>query len=210
MRRAKTVQNLYAKKHTEYEFDSIWREAMGNPDTAGAWIIYGPEKNGKTRFTILLADYLSRFNKVFYVPAEEGIAKDFVSALKWANVSPANNNLQFEEYEPVAEIQVRLKKRNGPRIVIIDNLTFYRDEIDATSFKKLLQDNPGVLFIFLAHEERGEPYTAIAKLVKKRAKIIVRVEGLACVVSGRCPGGRLIIDEQRALLYHGQQVLNAS
>ena len=60
------------------------------------------------------------------------------------------------------------------------------------------------LFIFLAHEDRGEPYTAPARFAKKMAKIIMYVEGLRVVVSGRAPGGQFNIDEQKSKLYHGE------
>jgi len=62
--------------------------------------------------------------------------------------------------------------------------------------------------IFLAHEEKREPYTATAKLCKKLAKIIVHIEGLTAFISGRCPGGTITINEQTAMLYHGSQILN--
>jgi hypothetical protein len=70
----------------------------------------------------------------------------------------------------------------------------------------LLNEHPKKLFIFLAHEQNGNPHTAAAVLCKMLAKIIIRVEGLACHVSGRCPGGTLIIDEEKALIYHGTQI----
>lgn len=208
MRRAKTTQNLYDKKHTEFEFDGIWKETFGNPDTGGAWLIWGDEKNGKTWVTLIMANYLSGFRKLHYISAEEGTGKDFVASVKRAQISPLNKQIHYEEYEPIEDVQERLGMRNAPRIVIIDNITVYNDELKNGGVKKLLRDFPDVLFIFLAHEERGEPYTATAKLVRKLAKVIIKVEGLVAVVSGRCPGGRLIVDKERALLYHGHEVLN--
>jgi len=34
----------------------------------------------------------------------------------------------------------------------------------------------------------------------------VRVQGLTGFVSGRVPGGALVVDEEQAALYHGQSV----
>ncbi|MFD2874075.1 hypothetical protein ACFS5N_16450 [Mucilaginibacter ximonensis] len=208
MRRAKTIKNLFDKKHQEFEFDGIWKDRCGNPDRAGAWLIWGPEKNGKTWITMLAAKYLSQFEKVHYVSAEEGTGKDFVASLKRAKISASDTQIQVEEYEALEDLKERLKKRKAPRIVIIDNLTCYRAELKPSQVQPLLREFPEVLFIFLAHEERGEPYTALAREVRKLAKIIIRVEGLACHVSGRCPGGMIMIDESRSLLYHGQDIMN--
>lgn len=208
MGRALSPKNLYDKKHDEFAFDGVWYDAMQNPDKNGAWLIWGNEKNGKTWVTLILANYLSEFERVHYMSAEEGTGKAFIESLKRAKISPTNRSLHFGEYETVEELYIRLKRRNGPKVVIIDNITAYNDELKNGGFKKLLRDFPDVLFIFLAHEDRGEPYTATAKLVKRWAKIIFYVEGLACNISGRCKGGKVVVDEERAELYHGHQILN--
>jgi len=69
-----------------------------------------------------------------------------------------------------------------------------------------IERNPEKLFVFVAHEERNEPYTALARLIKKLAKVIVHVKGLTCMVSGRVPGGVLTIDEQMSRLYWGNDI----
>jgi len=198
------MKNLYDKKHKTFVLDGVWKEVMGEPERHGAWIIYGLEKNGKTWFALLLADYLARFGKVLYISAEEGAGSAFVDACARARISPNKKGLNVIEYEPMEDVSSYLKKRKSARIVFIDNITIYADELKNGAFRKLLKEHPDVLFIFLAHEERGEPYTATAKLCRKLAKLIFHVQGLACTVSGRCPGGKLVIDEQRAALYHGQ------
>jgi len=40
--------------------------------------------------------------------------------------------------------------------------------------------------------------------------VIVYVEGLMCTVSGRVPGGSLVIDENRAALFHANYVNDES
>jgi hypothetical protein len=62
--------------------------------------------------------------------------------------------------------------------------------------------------VVIAHEERKEPYTAAAKLAKKLAKIVVRVEGLTAFISGRCPGGVIAVDELKSEMFHGKIVQN--
>jgi hypothetical protein len=182
--------------------DGYWQAVMGNPEANGAWLLWGPEKNGKTWFAVKLADYLSTFMRVLYVSAEEGIGKAFVDTCRRAALNPGNRNLNFEEYVSIQELDALLSRRRSPQCVVLDNMTIYADELKNGTLRRMLNKYPQKLFVFVAHEERNEPYTATAKLVRKLAKVIVYVRGLMCTVSGRVPGGNLMIDQDRADLYH--------
>lgn len=204
MSRALTISNIYAKKHKTFSFTGIYKDVFGEPSTNGIWLIYGKEKNGKTWGTLLLANYISQFtNKVHYISAEEGTDLEFKDALKRAKIDSKNKKLQFSEYESIEELYKRLQGQRAPRVVIIDNLTIYNDELKGAGIKKLKQDFPNTLFICVAHEERNKPYTAAAIMASKLAKVLIRVQGLQLNVFGRVPGGVLKIDENKASLYYG-------
>lgn len=208
-RRALTVKDLFNKKYSKYEFDGIYKDIFGHPSTNGIWLIYGKDKNGKTWGTLLLADYLSTFNKVLYVSAEEGVDMEFQASAKRAKIDPENSKIHFDTYMSIDEIKLRLKKRNPPKIVVIDNLSMYKGELTSEGVTKLKLEFPSTLFIMVAHEDRGEPYTAAAVMARKLAKVIIRVQGLALLVGGRVPGGSVLIDETKAVLYHGTQIKEA-
>lgn len=201
------MKNLLDKTHKTFNLDGIWLDVLGNATTTGFWIIYGSEKNGKSTFALMLADYLRALAKVLYISAEEGTDKEFVDAVVRAGLVYNSNNILFIDYESLEDLTLRLGKPKAPKVVFLDNATIYQDELGYGGLLKLRKDNPGVLFILIAHEERGKPYTAPAALCRKLAKIIFHVKGSAVTVSGRCPGGILIIDEKRAALYHGQAIL---
>ena len=210
MSRALTTKNVLDSKHNLFHFVGLWLSIFGMPEMAGAWLIYGKDKNGKTWGTLLISEYLSAFAKVLYISAEQGISSSFKDSIKRAKINPNNNKLHYMGYVSLEELYVILRrKRTAPRIVIIDNITFYLDELKNGAFRKLLKDHPKTLFIFLAHEDRGEPYTATAILCKKVAEIIIHVVGLKLLVFGRCPGGEIDIDEEKAALFHGQKKLSA-
>jgi len=204
MSRPLTIKNLYDKKYKTFAFTGIWEQIFGTPTISGIWLIYGKEKNGKTWGALLIAAYLSLFKKVLYISAEEGTDMEFQGACKRAKINPNNNKLHFIEYEPIEDLYTRLKMRNPPKVVVLDNLTIYNEELKGNGIKKLKQDFPKTLFICVAHEERNKPYTAAAQMASKLAKVIIRVQGLALQVGGRVPGGVLMIDEKKATLYHGQ------
>ncbi len=207
MIRMLSTTNIFDKKHKVFTFaDQLWSRVFGTPETSGLWIIYGPEKNGKTWMALIASLMLSTFERVLYVSGEEGIGFDFVENCNRAGLERKSKRIYFLDYTEVPELYVLLARKNAPRIVLLDNMTVYNDELKNGALRKLIASFPSTLFIVLAHEERGEPFTATAKLAKKLAKIIIHVKGLACTVSGRCPGGIVIIDEEKACLYHGEAI----
>lgn len=206
MARTLSIKNIYSKTFKTFGFEGVFRDTLGNPETSGVWIIYGPEKHGKTWLSIKLAEYLSSFGKVLYISAEEGTGQAFVDTCKRVKLDSANRDLQFSEYIEIEKLHEKLSKRKAPKVVFLDNVTVYQDDLKYGGFRRLKDKHPNTLFVFVAHEERNEPYTATGKLIKKLANIIIRVQGLACFVSGRCPGGTLTIDEEKASLFHGHEI----
>lgn len=206
MPRTLSVSNLMSKKFNTYKFTQPYSDVFGTPSTAGLWLIYGKEKNGKSWLSLLLSNYLSNYSKILYVSAEEGLEYEFVEAIKRAHIEPKNKNIHFIAFTPIEELYERLKKRNPPHVVVLDNLTIYND-LGREGIKRLLMDFPKTHFIAVAHEERNEPDGSAAKMASKLAKIKIRVKGLAGFVTGRCPGGVLAVDEEKAILYHGTELI---
>ncbi len=203
-----SVKQAYSKKFKTFDFEGIWKEVMDCPETTGGWIIHGDEKQGKSTFALMLAGYLTRFGKVLYISAEEGASQHFIKTMKRMGIDDTNRNFKLAEYEEWVNLEERFKKRQCPKIIFIDNITVYKDEITKPILQKLLKNHTDKLIIFVSHEERKMPDTAEGRLWRKLSKIIVRVEGLKAEITGRCTGGSLMIDEERALLYHGTELTN--
>ncbi len=187
-------------------FEGIYKRVFGTPTIGGLWLMYGAEKHGKTWGALLLSDYLSKFEKVLYVSAEQGFDKEFQESVKRAKLEPSNSRLQFLEYEPIEDIKERLCKRRAPKIVVLDNLTIYNEELRAKGIKNLIQEFANVTFVCVAHEERNKPYTATAMMASKLAKILIRVQGLVMTIGGRVPGGMLTVDDEKAELFYGNKI----
>lgn len=209
MARAISLKTLYEKSFDEYDFTGVWLDVLGKPEKGKVWLIYGNEKNGKTLFALKLAEYLSGFEPVYYISAEEGTGKSFQqNAKERAKMDVKKTNIKFLEYIELDEVENILSRRKPPKTIFFDNMTVYNDELAYGRFKKLINNYPKTTLVFIAHEERGEPYTATAKLCKRLARYILRVKGMAAFVSGSCPGGTIVIDEQSAQLCHGSQINN--
>lgn len=212
MARAISLKTLAEKKYKTFDFSGTWQEVFGNPEKGSLWLIYGNEKNGKTTFSLKLAEYLSKFEKVLYVSAEEGVKKSFQSAVtQKANIDLKNANLKIIGFETLETIGKILSKRQSPKVIFIDNITVYLDELMYGKFRNLMISYPGITFVFLAHEDdSGKPYSSTAKLCSKLADFIINVVGLTANVTSRdSKGGTIIINEEKAALYHGTKILTS-
>lgn len=203
MSRVLSPKNLKSKKNKHFCFEGVWEDCFGNPDVNGAWLIYGKEKNGKTTFSLKLAEYLSTFGKTLYVSAEEGFDGCFVEAVKRADIK--SRRLGFSEYITISELHERLDKHKSEKIVFIDNLTVYSEDLKGDELRRLIRDHNNKLFVFISHEERSEPYPATAKQCSRLAKYRIRIQGLKAIVSSRSGNkGEIDINDNASVLFHGK------
>jgi KaiC/GvpD/RAD55 family RecA-like ATPase len=209
MARSRTTSNLFAKKNTATVVftNPAFQSVVGCAERKGCWIVYGREKNGKTWFTLKLAKEIAKHERVAYISAEEGLDDSFINAVKRSSIT-ASDNILWDEYLSVDDIVKKFKKQRSARIIMIDNLTIYSNEMKPSEVKKKLLDAlPEKLIIFVAHEERREAYPAIARMTKKLAKVIFHVEGLKAFVTSRFSlGGEIIINEEKSEIYHGSTI----
>ncbi len=189
----------------KYELSGIWGEIFGSPEPNGMWLIWGKEKHGKTTLALMLADYLSTITRVLFVSAEEGIGPNFKNACNRAGLS-ADSKLAIKPYITLEELEVELEKKRGPKVVVLDNMTIYQEDLKYNRLNTLTKKYGNVLFIWMAHEEDNKPYTSAARTCARLAKIKIRVQGLAAFVEGRCPGGNIVIDDEKAQVYWGNAI----
>lgn len=206
--RTYTIQHILNQKIKKLVLTGIWLAMFGEPERGGkVWLIYGAEKNGKTWFAMLFAFYLSLKEPVLYVSAEEGLGVTFQDVIKRANFDTKNKKFKAYGYISLSEMKDYLKRKYSPKLVFIDNVTFYQEELKNGGLQDLISSNPDKNFIFLAHEDRGEPYTSQAKMIKRMADRIVRVQGLVATVGGRVKGGQYVIDQEKAMILHGSDII---
>jgi len=206
MSRSLTTSNLFDKKpeRTVSFHNELLQQAIGDAEAKGCWLVYGPEKNGKTWFALKLAKELARVEKVSYISAEEGTDKSFRDACDRAGITKCDR-IMWDEYLTLDEIIEKFNKPKTARVIFIDNLTIYADEFKNKSFREFLNSMPGKLIICLAHEERKEPYPAVARMAKKLSKVYVQVRGLKAFVTSRfSTGGELVINDEMSELYWGE------
>ena len=139
MPRRLSVSNLYSQKFKFMPFTGEWKKILGNRERKGCWMIYGNAKNGKTSFALRLANYLSSIEKVLYIAAEEGYGYSYTWAVQKAGIREDNSAFHTLGYLPMEELRKELEEnRKAEKIVFIDNLIAYKDELKGNAIVELL------------------------------------------------------------------------
>ncbi len=192
------------------EFEGEWKASFGKPELKGVWLVYGASGSGKTTFLMKLAKYLTNFGRVAYDSLEQGISLSLQTAWKRVGMHEAGNKIVLWDREGVADIRVRLKKRRSPSVVIIDSLP-YLHGFNFRELTRLKEQFPNVLFVFIAHEKKGEPEGSLARRIKYDAEIKIHVQGFQAFVTTRYEvkekgeGGQpFVIWEEGAKRYHSE------
>lgn len=208
MIRKLSTGNLYSQVFKYMPLTGIWKEVLGKQTRRGCWLIYGDEKNGKTSLALMLANYLSTIDSVLYISGEEGTYDTFTEACVRAGIRAENRNIHYLGYLPIEELKAEVfSNRKCEKIVFIDNITVYKNELTDLAIKELMDQYPETLFIFIAHADGKDPATAPGVMCRKLSKVYFFVEGLAATVTARGgKGGTIIIDPEKAALIHGDRI----
>lgn len=173
MARAISVTQLYGKKRKVLKFDGKWREAIGEPELAGNWIVWGKSGHGKTSFVVQLTKYLSKWSRVLYNSLEEGDSLSLVASFRRQNMDEVKRRVIILDKEPIAELRSRLKKPKAPRIVVIDSAQY--TFLTIPEYFDLKKEFPNILFIWISHEKAGEPKGLLAQNIWYDAMVKIRV-----------------------------------
>lgn len=201
-KRAISVTELINTKFRIMHFEGSWKRTLGSPELSGSWIVYGPPKNGKTRFVLQLCKYLTQFARVGYNSLEEGVSESLMKAFKEVGMEEVKCGIVLYDKESITVLKERLRKQKSPKVVVIDSLQY--SGLSYPDYKKLKDEFRDKLFIFISHADGKEPMGRTARAVKYDANIIIHVQGFKASANGRYGGGEpYTIWEEGALKYHG-------
>lgn len=188
VKRALTVNEIRNYKPVELNFEGEWLAAIGKPELTGSWIIWGNSANGKTRFALQLAKYLSTFRRVAYDSLEEGLSKTMKIAIIDTGL---DKNFILLDKEPIDKLRERLRKRKSPDVIFIDSLQY--TGINYSDYKRLKDEFRGKLFVFISHAEGRDPKGNVAKSIRYDASVKIPVVGYATIPQSRYGGGEKYI-----------------
>ena len=202
MKRAYSVKNVMSASFRTVGTEGRWRECIGDPEFGGSWLVYGPPKNGKTSFAMMLARYLAESRRVAYDSVEEGLSLSIRAALDRSGMGETGRRFVVLDKEGAEELAERLSRRCSPDVVIVDSIQFLG--LKWSEYKMLKERFPHKLFIYVSHIEGTVPEGSVARRIWRDSNVYFRVEGFRAFPTGRYGGGATIdIDETLAKEYWG-------
>ena len=203
--RIKSVTQIMAIKPHPMAFTGDWEALMGRPELKGSMIIYGPSGCGKTRFSLTFAHYLTSFEKVAYVVAEEGFGLSVQEAVKEIGADKAGARLRLVEGATMPELYDWVSRSRSPRIVFIDSVQMsWLTQSDFLKFDNMT----GKLFVYVSHEDPKDrrPLGTLARKIEYHSFVKMRIEGYRAMAKSRYGGGNPFdIWPEEAAKYHGDK-----
>nr|DAJ35630.1 MAG TPA: putative ATP-dependent serine protease [Caudoviricetes sp.] len=183
MERAYSPSEILRKKIPSIPFEGVWRDAFGEPGRTGVWIIWGESANGKSSFAMQLARELTKHGKVAYNSLEESLSLSFQNNMRRCRMEEARGRFLVLDREPIEALTERLKRQRSPDFVIIDSLQY--TGMNYKEYKKLKEQFPNKLFVFVSHADGEKPKGATAVSVQYDADMKILVQGYRAICKGR-------------------------
>jgi hypothetical protein len=108
-------KELAEMKFRTMGFEGEWLELMGDPAEGFYAIVSGPPKHGKSTLCARLANYVTRFGRVLYVAAEEGLGHTLQKKIQ------PSAHLDVSGPLPAAEL-LQLAKQRAYGTIVLDSV----------------------------------------------------------------------------------------
>lgn len=187
-KRALSVSDIHKFRPNTLNFEGEWNESIGCPELTGTWIVWGNSANGKTRYALQMAKYLAGFCRVAYNTLEEGLSKSIQDAIIDVGMDDVSRSFILLDKEPVADLIIRLRRKQSPDVVIIDSLQY--TGMNYAEYRLLRDEFREKLFIFISHADGNEPKGNVGKSIKYDAFVKIRIEGYKAFPQSRFGGGK--------------------
>lgn len=202
-----TVANIQNQKIERIPFSESWLDAFGNPQDRGVWFIWGGSGSGKSTFVMKLAKTLAEEYKTHYnLLEEETDDSDYIDRTLLCGMNEVQDNFHTSNYTYI-ELLAFLNKRNPPKVVVIDSITYMTKDFEQYMELKTLCNKKQIILILIGHAEGKNPRTEFEKSIMYDAKMKVFVTGYLAICKGRTigkNGGRFIVWQEGYDKLNGQ------
>lgn len=204
MSRALSVSDVLSMKKDTLPFEGAWKEAFGEPERTGVWLVWGRSGNGKTSFVLQLCKELCKWGHVVYDSLEEGDSLTMQNAFRRHSMLDVRGRLVLLDCESMEDLSERLSKRKSAEFVVVDS--FQYTQMNYKQYVKFKEAHKDKLLIFVSHARGTMPAGRSAVSVMFDASLKVWVEGYKAFSKGRYIGSKGIytIWAEKARQYWGE------
>lgn len=200
-----TVANIINQAIKRIMFTGDWYQAFKNPQDKGVWFIWGGSGSGKSTFILMLCKALAQLGfKVFLnLCEEETDDSDFIDRVEMLQMNEVSDNFHALTYN-YNDLCIYLKKRDSPKVVVIDSATYFFESFDQyKSFKQMFKNK---IIIITGHARGNNPKFELEDRIMFDAKMKIFINGYLAVCKGRTigpNGGRFIVWQEGYDEIHG-------
>jgi DNA replication protein DnaC len=160
-----SAKDISKMEFEHLDFDGQYFDYFGRPARGFMMILHGMPFGGKTTFTLQFAQYLTRFGKVLFVSAEEGLTATFKSKIE--NLKIADVMFSDERFS-----EAILKDARRYDFVVIDSIS--KVSLAAERLEEWHQKNSKCAVIGILQSRRDGDYKGSAEYTHN-ADIVVAV-----------------------------------
>ena len=139
---------------------------------------------------MMLSKYLTDFGRGAYNSVEEGLSLSIKMAMKRVEMTEVGGKMVLLDKMEIPDLRKWLRKRNSPDFVVIDSVQFA--EMRFAEYKRLKEEFPSKLFIYVSHVDGKQPDGQVAKRIWRDANVYFRIEGQRAFPVSRYGGGEPI------------------
>lgn len=196
LRQILTVANIQTQNVTRINFKNEWYQAFGNPQDKGVWFVWGSSGSGKSAFVMMLAKQNAESYKTLYNVLEESTDdSDYIERTVLFNMNEVEDKFYAIDYN-YEELMQYIVKRNRPKVLIIDSITYLIKTWEQYIALKKLCMKHEMIMIIVGHAEGKHPKTQLEKDIRFDAKMKIFISGYLATCQGRTigpNGGQFII-----------------
>ena len=194
MRKALSVAKIKAQIITRILFVGAFFQAYRQPQNKGVWFVWGTSSSGKSSFIMQLmkALALAGFDVFYNLLEEETDDSDFIERVELFEMHDVKDKFLVGRYS-LAEMIEYGKKRNPPKVIVIDSATyFFKNFAEYLEFKETFKNR---IIIITVHAQGNNTRSELEKDIMYNAKQKIFVNGFLAVCKGRTigPNGGLFI-----------------
>jgi uridine kinase len=181
------MADVAAYKPNVVDLGAAWTAALGQPELCGAWLVWGNSGQGKTSFALQVCRAFAQHTRVCYDSLEQGLSLSLQRAITTTLGGDVNiSRFILLNKEPVRELAQRLRRRKSPTVVVVDSLQY--SDMSYADYKRLRNEFPKKLFIFISHAEGKEPAGRAARQIRYDADVKIYIEGFRAMCASRFGG----------------------
>lgn len=164
------LQDFQKTEFKNLEMSDEYKNLFGNPPENFTMLVYGESGNGKSTWTIKLAEYLAnRHGRVLFNSSEEGLG----NTLKRKLTDLKSEYLDLSEYKNFESLKAGLPRKGKYRFLVIDSINDMN--LSVKELKEIKNNDSNRAIIYIMQATKGGEYKGDSAF-KHEADYVIKLD----------------------------------